>query len=781
MAISASNSKSLYAPSGSSAWTLSISFTEESTSIANNTSSIKITGKLKSSSGSFSSGSSNKLTIYWHDNNTGKDTSWGSTSTSSISSGGSISKSVTKTVTHKSDGTLSGYAKVVWSKNDGNSWTPASGNVSTSTKALTTIPRVSTPTMGASSYTVTASSLPTLVIKTNRASTALSHKASISINGTSYNFNSGNAFTTDTCSWTMTSAARTKLLQTIPSATQYTATVTLTTFSGSTNLGSKTCTVVLKITDSFRPTISAPSSPTKSVEELNSILTSLSGFVDSCVVTNLSKKKVGVVCTANGSSTIAAVTIQNGSKTKSATLTSGVYYAEFTANELSAANFTATVRDSRGYTASISYSGSLVNYVTPSFSSIDIKRVSSTQPETLITIKGNWFNDSIGNITNSINIEYQYAKVFDDQTNYAVNDLAFYGDNVYKCKQAVTGPWNSTKWEVFNTFTSLPKTYGTGSLKNTFTAANNSSSYMTCEYQYNYKVKIRMWDAINGVTYTTIRTLTSAVPVLWIGERTIRVGGAAIMNYLGMPHTNGEKIIDGNLFKEMTDTYGGYLGSVSAGSNQNFTLPDDASYEIIAVSRHKNQTCRWVVIPHLKSTSDANNGCSFQSDGFGWYTGDSTGTSTDIFDFSKGNGNYTWYDSSSKFASSNGFVNCLLVFKSKAAESDTSGHVIGQIPDNYEFLRPQLQQRLVCHGSNQYRFYGVLNTDGTISLDRYGYGGTEIAIPSGAWLNFCCTYVARTHAVLVTFPTNQSNNRIINVKSFNQVIHVFYRRLGVIF
>lgn len=535
----ASNNKSLYAPSGSTSWTLHIEFTAGTQSVANNTTSITVKGSLKSGGGSFSSGSSNKLTIYWHDNNTNSDTSWGSTSTSAMSSGATISKSVTKTVTHKSDGTLSGYAKVVWSKNDGNSWTPASGNVSTSTVALTTIPRVSTPTMGASSYTVTSSSLPTLVVKTNRASTALTHTASINIGGTSYTM--ATKSTSDSISWSMTSAARTKLLSTIPSATQYTATVTMTTYSDSTSLGSKTCTVVLKLTNSFGPTISLNNSP---IAELNESLTSLSGFTADMIVKGLSEKKIGVIATAANSATISSVKIQNGSVSVNATLTNDVYYATFAPSQLTSATFTATVTDTRGYTASVAYTGTLTDYIFSSISNVIPYRSPSKSNYGYVNVEGKWFNGSIGNSQNTLTAEYQYGEPYSmDQTvAYAVDDTVFYNRKLYSCASPTYGGgFDTLAWTEVETYTSLNIT----SNGNNFVATNhytaNPEQYaMDCSYERNYVIKVRIYDAITGIISEQVVNLGSAIPVLWMGERTIRVSGALFSNMYGAPYSTTE-------------------------------------------------------------------------------------------------------------------------------------------------------------------------------------------------------------------------------------------------
>ena len=773
----ASKNKSIYAPSGSTAWTLHIEFTAGTQSVANNTTSITVKGSLKSGGGSFSSGSSNKLTIYWHDNNTNSDTSWGSTSTSAMSSGATISKSVTKTVTHKSDGTLSGYAKVVWSKNDGNSWTPASGNVSTSTVALTTIPRVSTPTMGASSYTVTSSSLPTLVVKTNRASTALTHTVSINIGGTSYTM--ATKSTADSISWVMTNAARTKLLSTIPNATQYTATVTMTTYSGSTNLGSKTCTVVLKLTNSFGPTISLNNPP---IEELNESLTSLPGFTADTIVKGLSEKKIGVIATAANSATVSSVKIQNGSISVNATLTNGVYYATFVSNQLTSATFTATVTDTRGYTASVAYTGTLTDYIFSSISDVIPYRNPSKSNYGYVNVEGKWFNGSIGNSQNTLTAEYQYGEPYSmDQTvAYAVNDTVFYNRKLYSCASPTYGGnFIDANWTEVATYSTLSIT----SNGNNFTATNHyttdpdhpEQNAMDCSYERNYVIKVRIYDAITGIISEQVVNLGAAIPVLWMGERTIRVGGAIIPNLFGMEYGNNPTdltLIDGATFKRLIDTMPVYFGSISIGSTGTFTLPEHGQYEIITVSDYKSHCSRWLVDTLSKVPS-------FQSDGFGQWSHTSSDTAGNMQGaLSITNSNYTWYDYNSRINRTNGIVSVHLIFKPIAAESSTGAKTIGYIQKAY--LRPQTVMKAVCQGSSQYRFLAEINSNGAIAVERYGYGTTELVFPASAWLNIFMTYVATSHPVVIT--CDSTDGRIFTVSQhgytgLERTTYVYYRLL----
>lgn len=155
---SASKSTTLGNNAGSS-WkaTLAASFNETSTSTANNTSTIVVTATQKTGNFDWSSSYNSTLQIYWYDNNANSGGKLvATTNAKSQGRNATISASGTITVKHKTDGTLSGYAKAVWTKAGSSSWTPNNGNVSTANTALTKIPRYATANQSLNSKTETA-------------------------------------------------------------------------------------------------------------------------------------------------------------------------------------------------------------------------------------------------------------------------------------------------------------------------------------------------------------------------------------------------------------------------------------------------------------------------------------------------------------------------------------------------------------------------------------------------------------------------------------------------
>lgn len=143
MAASASKTTNLYAPASSQyPYYLSVSFTENSTNIENNTSSVTVVASLGATNISMDVLNGGTLYLYWHDNRTNTDTFVSSIVISKCGmSYGTKTTSGTIDVTHNDDGTLSGYAYASWSKDRNYDYVPASGSVQTDWTILTTIPR----------------------------------------------------------------------------------------------------------------------------------------------------------------------------------------------------------------------------------------------------------------------------------------------------------------------------------------------------------------------------------------------------------------------------------------------------------------------------------------------------------------------------------------------------------------------------------------------------------------------------------------------------------------
>ena len=213
------------------------------------------------------------------------------------------------------------------------------------THTLTTIPRASS----VSATAVNLGSASTITIST--ASSSFTHTLTYSFG------NASGTIATKTSSTSVSWTPALSLANQIPSATSGTCTITCTTYSGSTSIGSKTCTVKLTVPSTVVPTITSLTA------------TRVDGTVPTSwgIYVQAKSKATLTINGASGSygSTISSYSISGGGYSGTAsTLTTGYL------NTSGTITFTAKVTDSRGRTsAAATVSITVVEYSAPSFSS----------------------------------------------------------------------------------------------------------------------------------------------------------------------------------------------------------------------------------------------------------------------------------------------------------------------------------------------------------------------------------------------------------------------------
>ena len=393
---SASKSTTLYNPRGN-AYTLTASFTENSTNVSNNTSNITCTATLTSTNAYWSSSASSTLVIYWHDNKQNYDRQVASISLKTITQGGSKSASATITVTHKDDGTLSGYAKAVFTKGDTNQWTPKSGSVSTNNTSLTTIARASQPTVTPSTFNIG----DTITINTNRKSTAFIHTITLYFGNYSYQIGTG---VTDTITFD-TSTIADEMYQQIPNASVGVGNVTAVTYNGSTQIGTKNVLFYAKVTNS---------NPTFNVAYLdtNSTTTAITNN-NQQIIRNNSTLQVNITNAEakNYASLNTATCLINGVTYNASFNGSSATFNIGTINIASDTTAVVTVTDSRGISTSQNLNITILDWELPT-AIISLQRENNFYSETNINVNAEYSSlDS----KNTISIKVRYKKV-DDST-----------------------------------------------------------------------------------------------------------------------------------------------------------------------------------------------------------------------------------------------------------------------------------------------------------------------------------------------------------------------------
>ena len=148
------------------------------------------------------------------------------------------------------------------------------------------------------------------------------------------------------------------LMDLLPAATSGSGTIYVDTYNGSTKIGTKWCGFTAKVPASVKPTCTFTLEDTTGVDDIYG-----------SPVKGLSKIKVTVTAKEAYSSPIASCVISaNGVNYSSLTATTGLLKASGTSK------VTATVKDKRGRSGSVSYDMNVLNYSAPAVTALSVKR-----------------------------------------------------------------------------------------------------------------------------------------------------------------------------------------------------------------------------------------------------------------------------------------------------------------------------------------------------------------------------------------------------------------------
>lgn len=392
---SASKSKTLYSGNGYP-YTLTASFNENSTNVSNNTSNITCTATFSSGATNWETSYASTLIIYWHDNRENYNRQVASINFSGIGKYSSKTASGTINVTHKDDGTLSGYAYAVFTKGSTTtSWACNSGDVATDNTALTTIARASQPTLSATTFNIG----DTITIYTNRKSTSFTHTVTFYFGNYSYQIATG---VTDSVTFD-TSTIANNMYQQIPNASSGQGNVTVTTYNGSTNIGNKNVLFTAKVTNSS-PTFS------QSYLDTNSTTTAITNN-NQQLIRNNSTLQINITnAQAKNYATLSSLSVVINGTTYTGSLSGTTGTINVGTLNLSS-NTTAKVKltDSRGITTTKNLNLIILDWVLPT-AIITLQRQNNFYSETDINVNAEYSSlDS----KNTITIKVRSKKVSD--------------------------------------------------------------------------------------------------------------------------------------------------------------------------------------------------------------------------------------------------------------------------------------------------------------------------------------------------------------------------------
>lgn len=372
---------------GAKNYTLKLEVNETSYSIANNTSTVSWALYLTSKNNySFSSWSFPvTVNVDGEVYNSSEYRSMSANSTLLIASG-------TKTIAHNNDGTKTITCSASLSATSAY-YLP--GNISVSgTLSLTTIPRTSS--VSCNSFNI--GDATTIVI--SRASDSFTHTVTWSFG------NASGTIATKTSATTIgATIPASSLYAQIPNAKSGVGTITCQTYSGNTLIGTSTCNFTAYAKESeCIPTVSA------SIVDTNDTTIALTGS-NTKFIKGFSNAKVTASATAKNSASISSYYTNTGDGRTSSTAVT-----QF--NNINNKYISVKATDSRGYSKSVDYTLDWIEYIRLAFTSIIVKRPESTADKANMTIKGNYFNNSFGNVNNSLVLKYRYKEGTGEYTDW---------------------------------------------------------------------------------------------------------------------------------------------------------------------------------------------------------------------------------------------------------------------------------------------------------------------------------------------------------------------------
>lgn len=392
---SASKSTTLYNGNGYG-FILTASFTEGTPSVANNYSPVTCTATFAAQNSNWQTGNPSTLSIYWHDNRENYDRLVASINFAGINQWETKTASGTINVTHKDDGTLSGYAYAYFNKGSTTtSWACNSGGVSTNLTPLTTIARASVPTIEPNTFNIG----DTITIKTNRKSTLFTHDVIFYFGNYSYTIATD---VTDSVTFD-TSIVANEMYQQIPNAAEGIGNVTLVTYNGETQVGSKYSTFTAKVINS-NPTFNA------AYQDINSTTTSITND-NQQIIRNNSALQISITnASAKNYATLSSLTaIINGVTYTGSLRGTGGSIDVGTLNLSSNTTAQVILTDSRGIKTTQNLNITILNWELPT-AIISLQRQDNFYSETDINVNADY---SSLDGKNTITIKARYKKTTD--------------------------------------------------------------------------------------------------------------------------------------------------------------------------------------------------------------------------------------------------------------------------------------------------------------------------------------------------------------------------------
>ncbi|MBE6129550.1 MAG: hypothetical protein E7185_09775 [Erysipelotrichaceae bacterium] len=295
-----------------------------------------------------------------------------------------------------------------------------------SSQSLPTIPRASVPSINTYPTNTPKFTLgDTITIHMNRKSSSFKHTVLFKYGSTSVQV--GGTRAVENNIQFDTSTVRDAILALIPNASSYAGTIQVTTFNGTTQIGSA---------QSIPYTAMVPSSYAPDVTGYTSVETATAlngkGIAGDEVVRFLSKKQISVTVTPKAGASINKVEVVNGNKSIQLTLSNGVYTGIMESPP--SATFVVKATDSRGLQATITSAGAFREYEYPTIQNKNLFRDSATANTGVLSGDGTFWNGTAGSTTNVVTIQYKLNTASSYSTSAGTRS-----GNTWNINQAMTG------------------------------------------------------------------------------------------------------------------------------------------------------------------------------------------------------------------------------------------------------------------------------------------------------------------------------------------------------
>ena len=373
----------------------------------------------------------------------------------------------------------------------------------------------------------------TITIHMNQASDSFTHKVVFNYGSTSVTVATGVKYN---CTFD-TSTIANALYALIPNANVYSNTISVTTYNGSTNIGTKTCPYNAKVVNA-NPTFNA------AYLDTNSSVTGVTGN-DQLIVRNKSTLRINITgAAAQKSATLASASCVILGQTVSATLSgSSVALNVGTINTSQDTTAAVTVTDSRGNTTTKNLTINVADWQAPT-AIITLQRHNNYYSETDVTVDANY--SSVDN-KNAITIKVRSQKQ------------------------------GESSWSAYSTL------------------QDNVTSVLTLDNEYAWNIQVLLTDSLGGSTTYNL-TLSRGMPIVFFDRGKSSTGFNMFPQYDQSVEVSGRLFVQN---QDILDKFSGIGGTAQAASTSDWNTAGGMKTGIYmgsSMSNAPNNSANWFFV-----------------------------------------------------------------------------------------------------------------------------------------------------------------------------------------